>query len=66
MNVFRDRFKAFKLHRVVFEFSDKELDAAVFTEVEEGVLSRKATTDREKLDKAYTIACGVLRAQEIF
>lgn len=61
MNVFRDRFKAFKLHRVVFEFTDNELNDAVFTDAEESILKKKAETQEQKLERAYTIARGVMR-----
>lgn len=65
MNVLRDKFKAFKLHRIIFEFTEDELQRVVFTDEEQAILHKRCTTPEEKLERAYTIAKAVCRVEPI-
>ncbi len=63
MEIYKDYFKRFGLNRIVFQFTDAELQEAVFTEEEKNIFERQIRNVNDRLELAQIIARGIDRGK---
>lgn len=61
MDIIKDFYKAFQLHRIIFEFTSDELKRAIFTEEEQAILNIKDNSFDKRLVRAQILARGIER-----